>query len=120
MAAGEDQAQAIVGNLPVVEVGFVDDLAGKELGMRFQFFFETSLPPQTIDGFMFGGLDDPGARRFGNAVSAPLIDGCGKRLLRGVFGELEVAELADQSGHNAAPVSPVNCIDRDVGVRKHV
>jgi hypothetical protein len=50
MATGEDETQTIVGNLAVVEVWFVDDLAGKEFGMGFQFFLQASLPPQTIDG----------------------------------------------------------------------
>jgi hypothetical protein len=63
--------------------------------MSFEFFLQASLPPETIDGFVFGCLDDPGARRIGNAFGAPLIDGSGERLLRGVFGEFEIAKLAD-------------------------
>ena len=116
VATSEDQTQTIVGDFAVVEIRFVDDLARKELRMRFQFFLQTSLPSQTIDGFVFGGLDDPGARRFGNAVSAPLVNGGGERFLRGVFGELEVAELPDERGHNAAPVRAVDRIDSDVGI----
>ena len=88
--------------------------------MRFEFFLQASLPSQAIDGFVFRGLDDPGAWRVGNAVSAPLIDGGRERFLRRVFGELEVAELPDQSRDNAAPVRPVDGIDGDVCVGKHV
>ena len=88
--------------------------------MRLQFFFQTSLAPQAIDRFVFGGLNDPGARRFRNAVSAPLVNGGRERLLRGIFGELKVAELPDESGHDAAPVRAVDCVDSKVGVGKHV
>jgi len=38
-------------------------------------------------------LDDPGARRIGNAFSAPLADRRGEGFLCGVFGELEIAKL---------------------------
>jgi hypothetical protein len=88
--------------------------------VHFDLFFETSLAPQAIDGFVFGGLNDPGARRIGHAFSAPLIDSGGKRLLRGVFSQLEVAKLPDKSGHNAAPIRAVNLIDGRIGVGKHV
>lgn len=88
--------------------------------MLFQLFLQPSLPSQTIDGFVFGGLNDPRARGFGNAVSAPLIDGGRKRLLRCVFSELEIAELPDQSGDNAAPIRAVDRIDSDICVWKHV
>jgi hypothetical protein len=120
MAAGEDESQPIVRNFAPVEVWLVDDLAGKELGMSLELFLQASLPSQTIDGFVFCCLNDPGAGRFGNAVRAPLIDGGGKCFLRGVFGEFEIAKLADQSGYDAAPVRPVDRVDSDIGVGKHV
>jgi hypothetical protein len=51
------------------------------------------LSSQAINGFVFCSLDDPGARRFGNAFSAPLIDGGGEGLLGRIFGEFEIAKL---------------------------
>lgn len=120
MATGEDEAQPIVGDFAVIESWFVDDLTRKELRMRFDFFFETRLSPETIDGFVFGCLNDPGARRVGHAFSAPLVDRGGERFLRGVFRQFEIAEMTDESGHNAAPVGPVDLIDRNVRVGKHV
>jgi hypothetical protein len=88
--------------------------------MCLDFFLQTCLASQAIDGFVFRGLNDPGARGFRNPVGAPLVNGCGERFLRGVFRELEVAELPDQGGHNAAPVRAVDRIDSHVGVWKHV
>src|SRR5690242_21419752 len=75
----------------------------------------TTLFRSPIDGFVFGCLDDPGARRVGNAVSAPLVD-CGREgILRGVFGELEIAKLTYQSRseeHTSELQSHVNLVCR--------
>ena len=94
MAAGKDQAQAVVGNLAHVEDGSFDDWLGSKIRIGFQFFLQACLPSQAIDGFVFGCLNDPGARRIGNAVRSPLIDGRRKRVLCGIFGQFEIAKLA--------------------------
>jgi hypothetical protein len=74
---------------------------------------------EPIDGFIAGGLDDPGARQFGDAAHVPLLDGGSKGLLRRLFGELEVANHADQGGDDPAPVGAVDLIDRGAGVGGH-
>jgi hypothetical protein len=58
------------------------------------------LASQAIDDFVLGCLNDPGARRFGNAVSSPLIYGRRKRILGGVLGEFEIAKLTYESCNN--------------------
>ena len=93
MAASEDQAQAIVRDLVEVQVWAFDNWLGAEVRICFEFFLQTCLTSQAIDGLVFGCLDDPGARRFGNAVSSPLIDGCSERFLRCVFGKFKITKL---------------------------
>ena len=72
--------------------------------MGFDFLVEERFPAEAVDGLVAGGLDDPGAGMLGDAGFAPLLDGGGEGLLGAVFGELEVAEEADESGDDAAPV----------------
>ena len=121
MAAGKDQAQTIVGNLAkVVEVWCVDDWLGTEVRISFEFFLKTCLTSQAIDGFVFCSLDNPGARRVGNSVSAPLIDGGGEGILGGVFGKFEIAKLTYESCNNPTPVRSIHCVNSHIRVWKHV
>ena len=93
MTTGKDQAQTIIGDFVEVEVWSFDDRLGHEVRIGFEFFLQACLTSQAIDGFVFRGLDDPGARRIGNAFAAPLADCSGEGFLCGVFGELEIAKL---------------------------
>jgi len=121
MAAGKDQTQAIVRNFAeAVEIRRFNNRLGAEVRIGFEFFLETRLTPQAIDGFVFGGLDDPRARRLGNTVSAPLIDGGCKGILGRVFGKFEIAKLTYESCNNPTPVRSIDCINSNIGVRKHV
>jgi hypothetical protein len=43
-----------------------------------------------------------------------LIDRRGKRLLRRVFRDVEIADLPDQGGDDAPPVRPIDGIDGSV------
>src|SRR5215203_4627308 len=108
MATSKYQTQAIVRNFFEVERWSFDYRLGAEVRIRFEFFFQACLPTQSINGFVFGSLDDPCARRFGNSVAAPLIDGRRERILRGIFGELEIAKLTDQSCNNPAPIRSID------------
>ncbi len=49
----------------------------------------------------------------------PLAHGGGEGFLRGLFREVEVADQADQSGHDPAPVGPIDRIDGSGGVPGH-
>jgi hypothetical protein len=69
---------------------------------------------------VLGCLDDPGARRLGNAVSSPLVDGCRKSILGGVLGKLEIAKLAYEGCNNPTPVRSIDCVNGKIRVRKHV
>jgi len=120
MTTSKDQTQAVVRNFTVVEIGFIDDLTRKKLRMRFEFFLQAGLSPQTIDGLVFSRLNDPGAGRLRHAFSAPLVHGRRERFLSSIFSQFEVAELTYEGRDNAAPVRPVDRIDRNIGVWKHV
>lgn len=47
---------------------------------------------------------NPGARVAGDAVAGPPVGGHGEGLLRGLLGEVEVAQEAGQAGQDAAPL----------------
>ena len=67
---------------------------------------------------MAGGLDDPGARELGDAGSPPLVHGGRKGFLRRLFGQVEVADEADQGGDDPAPIGAINCFNGRGGVRR--
>ena len=93
MATGKDQPQTIVRDFIDREIRRFDYRFRSEVGVSGEFFLQTRLTPQAVDGFVFGGLDDPGAWRLRDTFSAPLIDGGGEGLLCGVFGEFKIAKL---------------------------
>ncbi len=67
VAAGEDQAQAVVGNFAGVVIRLFDGADQAAGGVRFEFFLETALAPNAVDGLVAGRLDDPGARELGDS-----------------------------------------------------
>ena len=91
MATGEDQAQAIVGNLGIVELAL---FRGNRQFVRigFQLLSEIFLPANPIDNLVAGSLNDPGGRRFRQALSAPLVDCRCEGLLRGIFGRIKITK----------------------------
>ena len=74
---------------------------------------------QSIDGLVFGCLNNPGARKLGNTFVAPLIDRYRKCFLGSFFSHLKVAKMADERGDDAAPIGPVEGVDRDVWICEH-
>ena len=117
--SGDVDSGLFIREKPVANPWFRENIL-RALRIGFEFFLQTCLAPQSIDGLVFGCLDDPGARRFGNAVSAPLIDGRGESFLGGVFGKFKITKLAYESCNNATPVRPIHCVNGNIGVRKHV
>jgi len=81
---------------------------------------KAGLASQAINRFVSGGLDNPCGRGFRDAGCAPLIDGGGKRFLRGFFGDIEITEIPYQSGNNSAPIRSVDCVYGSIWVRKHI
>ena len=108
MATGEDQAQAIVGDLVGIVVWF-NVFRAELAGVGFDFFLKVGLPTNAIDGLIAGGLNDPGSRVFGNSGGWPLIEGDGKGFLGNLFGKVEVTDQSDERGDDASPIGAVNC-----------
>jgi hypothetical protein len=65
-----------------------------------------------VDGPVPSRRRQPGAWVGRDAVARPPLDRDGEGLLRGFLGEVEVAEQADQCGHDTAPLIAEDLIDR--------
>ena len=65
---------------------------------------ERAVAAQAVDRPVAGGDRQPGAGVGRGAVARPALGGQRERLLRGLLGEVEVAEVADQTGEDAAPL----------------
>ena len=76
-------------------------------------------PPEAVDGLVPGGLNEPGARKLGDAAGPPLVHRGRKGFLRRLFGHVEVAEKPDQGGDDPAPIRAIHCVDRRRDVRDH-
>ncbi len=118
VAASEDELEAIVGDFGVLVIGGIDGL-GELVGVGRELFVEAGAAANQVDGFVAGGLDDPGSGEFGDSGGAPLVDGRGEGFLGGFLGELEIAHLADQRGHDAAPVGTVQLLYGGIGGQGH-
>src|SRR5438309_1678456 len=57
-----------------------------------------------VDGPAAGRRDQPGAWVGRVPIAGPAVGGDGERLLRGLLGEVEVAEEADEGGDHAPPL----------------
>jgi len=112
MAAGEDQLQALVGDRPVVEVELVH---GRRRSLAVQLprlVLQRPLAADAVDRAVAPGRDQPGQRLLGRAVARPALGGDRERLLRGLLGEIDVAEEADQGGEDAAPLAAEDLLDQ--------
>ena len=101
MAAGEDQAESLIGH------GFVVVFLGRELGEPLENFGlagEGLLAADPVDRAVACGGGQPRGGVVGRAVSWPALDGGRERVLEGVLGQLEIAEDADQGREDAAPL----------------
>jgi hypothetical protein len=108
VTAGEDELQALVRkrrglhrHLGTVGRG---DLA--ELGR------EGPLAADAVRRAVSRRRHQPGARVAGHPVARPPLGGRRERLLRGLLGEVEVAEEADQGGQDAAPFRAEDLFER--------
>ncbi len=107
VAAREDQAQRVVGDL----LAFVP--ARGAVGNRFDSRrdvavdrLEAGAAADAVDRLEAAGGDQPRHRVGGNAVARPLLDRGLERVLHRLFGEVEVAEQADQRRQHLARVAP--------------
>ena len=91
VAAGEDQAQAVV-----LQMLAIPDLAlGERFGAVLQ-GLEARLTAQLIDSFEAPSGDQPSAWIGRHALNRPLLQSGTKGLMQGLFGQVEIAEQANQ------------------------
>ena len=114
VTAGEEQLQALVADLIGAEIVHVI-LHGLLAFQQARLGRQGALAADPIDRPVARGGDQPGHRVLRRALAGPALGGDGKRLLGGVLGELEVAEVADQGRQDAAPVPPEDAVEHGGG-----
>ena len=111
VAASEDEAEPIV--FDVVAIGRRSGARG--LVELFGDFGERGIKPGAaadgVDRFEAAGRDEPCAGIVGHAFFWPLFHCRGEGIVKGFFGEVEVAEQADERGEHAARLGAVNGVD---------
>ena len=110
MAAGEDQAQGVVGDRLHFSLGFghfILDLP-RDLGGCL---VEPDAAAHPVDGPEAAGRDQPGARVPRYALLGPLHGGRGERVVQSLLGQLETAEQPDEGCEHTAAFGPVDGIE---------
>src|ERR1022692_135868 len=116
MAAGEDQAQQVVGDATLT--GFVVPLTERRQFRRLpQFRGLNSRPPQPVEGPVAGRGGEPRAGAVRDAVARPALKRAGEGVLHALLGQVPVPRHPDQGRHDAAPLLPVD--GGDLGVGRH-
>jgi hypothetical protein len=108
MAAGEDETQPVVFDVFVI---FLDGVVGVAVELAGQFAqggVEAGTAAEGVYGFESAGGDEPGAGVIGDAAAGPLFDGGPEGVVEGVFGQVEIAQDADEGGEDAAGFEAVD------------
>ena len=110
MTAGEDEPQPVILDLFVIDLGLLHRVAQAPQRRRER-RVERRPPAQPVDRLEASRRNEPRARIGRHALSGPAVDRRCERVLRGLLGEVEIAEEADERGQDAARVGPVNLVD---------
>src|SRR6185436_9865075 len=102
MAAGEDEAQAVVLEALVLCLHGLTRLRVEPLGELVRRGVEARPPADTIDRLEAARGHQPCARVLRDALPLPLLDGRGEGLVERLLGEVEVAEQADEGREDTA------------------
>jgi hypothetical protein len=100
MAAGEDQLQPLVGKGRLIHVVLHGHGHVEQARLRG----EGAVASQAVDRAVARGDREPGAGIGRRAVARPALGGVREGVLGGFLGQVEVAEVADQAGEDAAPL----------------
>jgi hypothetical protein len=119
MATSEDQPKAIVRDFATVIIRFLHGRDQPGRGVRFKFFVEPCPAPDTVNGFMPSGLNDPGTWGIRDARARPLVNSSCKRLLHRLFGHVEVTHKPNQGRDDSSPIGAINGINSCICFRKH-
>ena len=108
VTAGEDELEPLVGEHRLV-VHVVLHAFGhvEQAGLCGQ----RAIAVNAVDGPVAGHRREPCARVCGDAVARPALGGDRERLLRGLLGDVEVAEEADERSEDAAPLVPEGLVE---------
>jgi hypothetical protein len=100
MAAGEDELEALVGDCRLLHLVLhvLGSLEQARLGSQ------RAVAPDAVDGAIARRGEQPRARIGRRALVRPARRRDGERLLRGLLGEVEVAEEADQGSEDPPPL----------------
>ena len=107
MAAREDQAQLLVGNHLGLLVVVPRRQSREELGLPL----EGPLAPDPVDRAVASRGRQPGAGVVRHTVDGPALQRGRHRVLKGVLGEVEVAEDADQAREHAPPLGAEDALE---------
>jgi hypothetical protein len=107
VAAGEHELEPLVG-----EGGLVHGVLGRlrrveQARLRRQ----RLVAPDAVDGAVARRGDEPGAGVGGLAVARPALGRDRECVLRGLLGEVEIAEEADQGREDSAPLVPEGLLE---------
>jgi hypothetical protein len=124
MAAGEDQAQAVVGHLSLSH-GLGRQLRLGGLGLarlealealeHLLLLLSEPLAPQPVDRLVAGDARDPGAGVVGDAVGRPPLERDDEGLLDRLLGGVDVTEDADQARDRPSRLVPEQAVDELFG-----
>ena len=106
MAAGEDQAQPFVWD-HVLLLRLARLQSGEQLGLRTQ----RAVAANPVDCPVPRRSQQPGGRTFGGAGDRPPLERDRNGVLKGVLGEVEVAEDADQAREHAPPLGAEDALE---------
>jgi hypothetical protein len=99
MAAGEDELEALVGEGHLVHAVLRHERHVEQAGLRGQ----RAIAADAIDRAVARGRDQPARRVRRDPVSRPALRRDREGVLRGLLGEVEVAEEADEGGEDLPP-----------------
>ncbi len=117
MAAGEDQAQPLVGDRAHgllrlrVRVLVLVSLERLEPRDRLGVAGEPPVAPQAVDRAVARRRDDPGGRVGRNAVARPALERDRKGVLDRLLGAVEVPERAGEDGDRLSRLAPEQAVE---------
>ena len=113
VAAGEDEAEPLVGDHRLVLAGQVAHRVLELAREQRLLVAQRRLAPQPVDRAALGRGEDPRGRGGRHAVARPAVQRDGVRVLHGLLGAVDVpAERAREDRHRAAELGPERPCDR--------
>src|SRR5215218_11013249 len=108
MAAGEDEAQSFVKPTAFrIHVRLRDLESREQLGLAR----ECAVAADAVDRPIARRRQQPGAGAVRHSLDRPALECDGDGVLKGVLGEVEVAEDADQACENAPPLGAEDALE---------